>query len=190
MKLRSVLIACVAVAAMLIPYGAYAHVLNESGGSIAGFSHPFFGADHVLAMLAVGFWAAQTGARAMWAVPLTFVSMMGGGALVALAGIPLPVVESGTAASVLVLGLLVAFAIRLPLAAGMMVTGAFAVFHGHSHGSELPAMASPWLYVAGFLAATGLLHVSGIVTARVLNAKRLRFAGACVALAGAALIAS
>jgi urease accessory protein len=113
---------------------------------------------------------------------------MGGGALIAIGGIPLPSVESGVAASVLALGLLVAFAIRLPLAAGMALTGAFAIFHGHAHATELPAMVSPWIYAGGFLAATGLLHVSGIAAARALDANRLRIAGACVALAGAAFL--
>ncbi len=189
MKLRSVLFVCVAVAGILVPFGASAHILKEAGGWTAGISHPLFGPDHLLAMLAVGFWAAQMGGRALWAVPLTFVSMMGGGALLAVAGIPLPSVESGVAASVLALGLLVAFAIRLPLAAGMTLAGAFALFHGHSHGTELPAMASPWIYATGFLTATGLLHVTGIAFARVLDGNRLRIAGACIALAGAALVA-
>jgi len=188
MKLRSVLLACIAIAGMLVPYGAWAHALNESGGWAAGISHPFLGADHLLAMLAVGFWAAQTGGRAIWAVPLTFVSIMGGGAFIAMAGIPLQSVESGVAASVLALGLLVAFAIRLPLAAGMTLAGVFALFHGHAHGTELPAMVSPWIYAAGFVVATGLLHASGIAAARVLDAQRLRIAGACVAVAGAAFL--
>lgn len=188
MKLRSALLVCVALAGMLVPFGAFAHILNDAGGWAAGISHPLLGPDHLLAMLAVGFWAAQMGGRALWAVPLTFVAIMGGGALIALAGIPLLSVESGVAASVLALGLLVAFAIRLPLAAGMTLTGAFALLHGHAHGAELPAMVSPWIYAAGFLMATGLLHVSGIVTARLIDAKRLRIAGACVALAGAALM--
>ncbi len=80
MKLRSALLVCVAVAGVLVPFGASAHILNEAGGWTAGISHPLFGPDHLLAMLAVGFWAAQMGGRAMWAVPLTFVSIMGGGA--------------------------------------------------------------------------------------------------------------
>ena len=110
------------------------------------------------------------------------------GALIAIAGIPLPSVEPGVAASVLALGLLVAFAIRLPLAAGMTLAGVFALFHGHAHGTELPAMVSPWIYAAGFLVATAVLHASGIAAARVLDAKRLRIAGACVAVAGAAFL--
>ena len=188
MKLRSALLACIAVAAILVPHGACAHILNESGGWTAGISHPFLGADHLLAMLAVGVWAAQTGGRALWAVPMTFVSIMAVGAGVAIAGIALPSVESGVAASVLALGLLVAFAIRPPLAAGMILTGAFAIFHGHSHGTELPEMVSPLIYAAGFLLATILLHASGIAVARAFDGKRLRIAGACAALAGTALI--
>jgi urease accessory protein len=188
MNLRSALVGCVAVAGALVSHDASAHMVNGGSGWISGIAHPFLGIDHLLAMLAVGFWAAQTGGRALWAVPLTFVSIMAGGALMAMAGIPLPAVESGVAASVLALGLLVAFAVQLPVATGMLLAGTFALFHGHSHAAELPAMVSPWTYGAGFLLATGALHASGIAAARALDVQRLRFAGACVAIAGAALV--
>src|SRR5512144_2426323 len=108
MNLRSALVGCVAVAGALFTYDASAHIVYEASGWTSGIAHPFLGADHLLAMLAVGFWAAQTGGRALWAVPLAFASIMAGGALMAMAGIPLPAVESGVAASVLALGLLVA----------------------------------------------------------------------------------
>ena len=177
-----------ATLALLAAQGASAHVGIGGAGLGAGFAHPFLGLDHVLAMVAVGLWAAQSGGRAMWAVPATFVTMLAGGALLAIAGVNVPSVETGIAVSVLVLGLLVALAVRLPLAAGMVLTAAFAVFHGHSHGTEMPAMISPALYAAGFLVATALLHLAGVALGRGIAANRLRIAGACVALAGAWMV--
>lgn len=189
MKLNPVLATGTAVLGLLISSTAAAHLGHEHGGMVAGIAHPFLGLDHVLAMLAVGMWAAQIGGRAVWAVPLAFVTMMGGGGLLAIAGVALPAVEAGIAASVLVLGLLVALAVRLPLAAGAVLTGAFALFHGHAHGSELPAMVSPVAYAAGFLLATCLLLTTGIVAGRALDLPRLKMAGACITIAGAALVA-
>jgi urease accessory protein len=173
----------------LVSQTANAHLLGANGGILTGFAHPFLGLDHVLAMLAVGLWAAQTGGRALWAVPLTFMATLAGGALLASAGVALPAVEAGIAASVLAFGLLVALAVRLPLAAGMLLTGAFALFHGHAHGTELPAMASPLAYAGGFVVATGLLHLTGVALARAFHARSLRVAGACVAAAGAMIMA-
>jgi len=189
MRLQSALATSAAVTGLLISSSAAAHHISDTGAMLAGVAHPFLGLDHVLAMLAVGLWAAQIGGRALWAVPLAFVAMMGGGGLLAIAGIALPVVEAGIAASVLVLGLFVTLAVRLPLAAGMALTGTFALFHGHSHGVELPAMASPLAYAMGFLVATGLLHLMGVVAGRALNMRRLQVAGACITIAGAALVA-
>jgi urease accessory protein len=189
MRLQSALATGIAVLALLVAPSATAHLVNDNGGLFAGVAHPFLGVDHVLAMVAVGLWAGQTGRRALWAVPLAFVTMMAGGSLLAISGVALPAVEAGVAASVLALGLLVALAVKLPLAAGMALTGAFALFHGHSHGAELPAMASSIGYALGFLVATSVLHMTGVAAARFLDARRLQIAGACVAVAGAALIA-
>ena len=102
---------------------------------------------------------------------------------------PLASVELGIAASVLALGLLVAFAVRLPVAVGMTVAAVFAFLHGHAHGTEWPALASAWGYAGGFLLATALLHATGIMAGRTLNAKRLQFVGAGFAMAGLTLIA-
>jgi len=178
-----------AVLGLAVACGAEAHPLYESGGWSAGFAHPFLGWDHLLAMLAVGLWAAQQGGRALWALPVTFVSIMGGGALLALNGVALPQVEAGIAASVLALGLLVAFAARLPLVAGTALIAAFALFHGHSHGTELPAMATAWTFGIGFAAATTLLHVAGIGIGRTLQSSAVRVAGGCMALFGLSLLA-
>jgi urease accessory protein len=174
---------------LVVACGAQAHPLHESGGWGAGFAHPFLGWDHLLAMMAVGLWAAQLGGRALWALPLTFVSIMAGGALLALNGVALPHVESGVAASVLALGLLVAFAARLRLGAGVALVASFALFHGYVHGDELPAMASAWNFAAGFVVATALLHVAGIGIARGVQARAVQVAGGCVALFGLSLLA-
>ncbi len=146
---------------------ALAHTYGAiDAGFAAGFGHPFLGLDHLAAMVGVGVWAAQSGWRPVWSVPLAFMSVMALGALLALAGIALPAVEGGIAASLLVLGLLVAAAVRLPLSAGAVIAAVFAVFHGHAHGAEIPQTLTPWLYVSGFVLATGVLHAAGIVAGR------------------------
>jgi urease accessory protein len=186
--MRNILCDVGAICALVVASSAQAHLLYESGGWGAGLAHPLGGWDHLLAMIAVGVWAAQLGGRALWALPLTFVSIMGGGALLGVSGVAVPHVETGIAASLLALGLLVAFAAQLPLAAGVTLVATFALFHGHSHGTELTAMVSAWAYAAGFVVATALLHACGIAFARVLHANAVRIAGASVALLGVSLL--
>lgn len=141
---------------------AFAHLDPEAHGSLmAGISHPLFGADHILAMVAVGIWASQIGGRALWAVPAAFVTMMAVGFGLAVAGVELPFVEPAILASVIGLGLLVAAAVRLPVAASAAVVGLFALFHGHAHGGELGA-AGALQFGLGFLIATAALHGAGV----------------------------
>lgn len=134
-----------------------------AGGFESGFLHPLLGWDHVAAMVAVGLWGAFLGASALWLLPVVFPLVMALGGAVAVLGVPLPGVELGIAGSAIVLGLLVALAARPPLWLSAVIVGAFAVFHGHAHGTELPEAAAPAAYAAGFVVATGLLHVAGIL---------------------------
>jgi urease accessory protein len=162
-------------------------------GFASGFAHPLSGWDHLLAMLALGIWAVQLGGRACWRVPATFAGLM---ALAAVAGHFLgagPVIDQGIAASVLVLGLLLGGAVRLPVAAGMPLAGIFAVFHGLAHGAEMPATAGGLAYGAGFLASSALLLATGtglgfagVRYARVAP----RLIGWGIAAAGVALLAA
>jgi urease accessory protein len=110
----------------------------------------------------VGFWAAQLGGRAVWQVPAALVVTLAAGAGMAVLGVGLPAVEPGIMASVLVLGLLIAFTVRLRPVPAMALVGAFALFHGHAHGAEMPAAANPFLYAGGFALATALLHGVGV----------------------------
>ncbi len=173
---------------------ASAHLLGMHGaGFEAGITHPYTGLDHLLAMLAVGMWAAQQGGRALWSIPLAFVVMMTLGGILALTGVQLPMVETGIATSVLVLGLLVAFSARLPLAAGATLVGVFALFHGHAHGTEIPLAASPVAYALGFILATAALHGIGIALGKYLKDGALpwlQLSGAAVAATGVWLISS
>lgn len=146
---------------------AFAH-LNpaEHGSFAAGFSHPLFGLDHILAMVAVGLWAALlargTDRRAVWLVPAAFVGTMLAGFGAAMAGAPLPFVEPVIVASVVAIGLLAAIALSVPTVAAMAMVGFFAVFHGHAHGGEL-GEAGAWPFAIGFAAATALLHAAGVL---------------------------
>lgn len=171
---------------------AQAHVGAHGAGFTIGAVHPFTGLDHLLAMVAVGLWAAQLGGKARWAVPSAFVAMMGAGGALGMLGVNLPGVEAGIAASVLALGLLIAFSARLPVAAGMALVGLFAVFHGHAHGAEMPGVAAPWLYVLGFIFSTALLHGVGLGAGMAMNGKLdrvMRLGGAALTFAGVWMLA-
>ena len=172
---------------------ALAHVDPLAHGSVAaGFTHPIFGPDHVLAMVAVGLWAAMLGGRAIWAVPAAFVGAMAFGFLLSLAAMPLPMVEPMILTSVIIMGVLVALAIRLPMAAGMALVAALALFHGHAHGTEMGG-AGALAYLAGFASATTLLHGTGLILgltlARIAQGVALRGFGGTVAALGTALFA-
>lgn len=159
-----------------------------ANGFVAGVSHPLFGMDHLLAMLGIGIWGAQLGGRASWLVPAAFVGVMIAGAGLALAGIGMPLVEFGISGSVLVIGGLIAFGTRLPLALAMGLAGLFALFHGHAHGTELPGFAHPTAYGAGFVLATAFLHAAGFGIAYLLRSQAtrlpLRLGGAAMAAIG------
>ncbi len=190
MQLRKTLFA---IALFLSPALAFAHGGHDHSGLLAGVAHPITGLDHLLAMLAVGLWAAQQSGTARWALPGTFVATMLLGGLLGFAGLEIPLMETGIAGSVLAFGLLVAVAARLPVAMALGLTALFALSHGVAHGLELPALASPWGYAAGFVAATAALHGAGYALVRWLPqaaAPLVRVAGAASAGAGLWLLGS
>lgn len=179
-------------ALLIVPTLAHAHGgAGASGGFLHGMSHPLSGLDHICAMLAVGLWAAQMGGRSIWAVPLAFVSVMTFGGVLGMMGINLPFVEQGIVASVILLGVFIAAAVRLPLAASIIIVGLFALCHGHAHGAEMPGTVSGFVYAAGFVLATAFLHVAGIGLGigiqKLATARLVRLAGVAVALCGASL---
>ena len=181
------------LAASLYPALAYAHVgAGETSGFARGFAHPISGLDHVLAMILVGVLAFQLGGRALWLVPLAFVGMMAIGGALGATGVNLPFVELGIAMSVIGLGAAVAFEIKAPAAIAAGLVGLFAIFHGHAHGAEMPENAAGLAYAAGFMIATGLLHVGGIglgfgIGQRV-GPSVVRFIGGIAALAGLGIL--
>jgi urease accessory protein len=176
-----------AVAALILsPTLAQAHPGLHADGLAAGALHPLTGLDHLLAMVAVGLWAASLGGAARWIAPAAFVGAMGVGAALGVGGVGFPGVEPLIAASVVGLGLAVAARLRVSAAAAAALVGVFALAHGHAHGVEMPAMASPLAYGLGFAAVTAGLHAIGFGAGR-LGPALARFAGAGVALAGVAL---
>lgn len=185
----------IAVSAMLLGIAAtptLAHSGSSAGGFIGGFAHPLFGPDHVVAMVAVGLWGAFLGAPAIWLLPIVFPLVMAVGGAIGMLGIPLPAVETGIAASAVVLGMMVALAAKPPLWVAAVLVGMFAIFHGHAHGTELPAGADAVAYSAGFVIATGLLHLAGIAFGTLARWPAGRFAvraaGGAIALAGLAFL--
>ncbi|QOL82147.1 HupE/UreJ family protein [Pseudooceanicola spongiae] len=172
---------------------AQAHTGLAEGGFVSGFTHPILGWDHVIAMVAVGLWGAFLGAPAIWALPIVFPMVMAFGGALGILGVPLPAVETGIALSGVVLGLLVAFAVRAPLWVAGLIVGIFAVFHGHAHGTELPSAANPLAYGIGFVLATGMLHLIGIGFGFLTSSRGGRIAvrtiGALIAAMGGAYLA-
>ena len=194
--MRPGLTRALAAALTLVPTAAFAHPgIGDGHGLVHGFAHPLGGLDHILAMVTVGIFAWQLGGRALWLVPATFTAVMAAGGVLGIAGVQVPFVELGIAASVIVLGGIVALAMKAPVAIAMGIVGLFAVFHGHAHGTEMPLDVSGAAYAAGFMLATALLHGVGIalgfVIGRIADAYlAYRIAGAVVALAGVAILAT
>ena len=187
--LKSSLLALAITVAATLP--AFAHLDPAEHGSLAaGFSHPLFGLDHILAMVAVGLWAAQLGGRATWLVPTAFVGTMTAGFFAGMAGLSLPFVEPTILSSVVVLGLLVAASVRLPVALSATLVGVFALFHGHAHSAELGS-AGALAFGAGFAASTAMLHALGVGLGLSLGRYQAvaRLLGAGTAVAGLALMA-
>ena len=147
--------------------------------------HPIFGWDHVVAMVAVGLWGAFLGNPSIWLLPIVFPLVMALGSALGVIGVPIPAVETGIAASAVVLGIMVAFAVRPPVWLAAVIVGVFAIFHGHAHGTELPNTANPLTYSIGFVLSTGLLHLCGIAFGLLIGWK----AGKIVIQAGGGLIA-
>jgi urease accessory protein len=178
--------------ALLVTMLAYiptagAHSLGvEGGGFITGLAHPFMGLDHLLAMIAVGIWAAQTGGNSVWRLPLSFIVMMAVAALISASGFSLPTLELLIPGSVVLLGFMVFFTIRLPVNLSMLLVGLFAVLHGYAHGQEMPQASSAILYGGGFVLATALLHLIGIGFVKIAYRKNLlsRLSGSIITLAG------
>jgi urease accessory protein len=175
---------------------ASAHVgVGHTTGFAHGFWHPLSGLDHILAMVLVGLYAAQLGGRAIWLVPASFVCLMAFGGALGVAGVPVPFTELGIGLSVVVFGGVVAFGLRLAPALAMALVGFFAIFHGHAHGTEMPETAAGLAYGLGFVAATVLLHTTGVAAGLTLGQRTtararvlVRWLGGAASLAGVALL--
>ncbi|MET0319738.1 MAG: HupE/UreJ family protein [Duganella sp.] len=186
---------------MLLTLAASGSAMAHPGhaeGALAGLMHPLTGVDHILAMVAVGLWAAQLGGRVQWLLPASFVGFLAVGGMLGAGGAALPWTEAGIVTSVLLLGLLIGFAVKLPARPAALAVGAFALCHGYAHGVEMPASGSGLLYGVGFVAASAALHAAGLalghglgrgfgraVQARVQSPRPwLRASGAAIAMAG------
>lgn len=178
------------IATTLLAAGpAAAHAGSSlTGGFASGFFHPLTGFDHLLAMVAVGIWGAFLGRPLIYLLPVIFPTVMAFGGVLAMLGAPVPPVELGIALSVVLLGLAIASGFRAPTWVACIVVGLFGLFHGYAHGLELPTAADPIGYSAGFVLATGMLHVIGIGLGASKSLRHgqfaLRILGGLIAAAG------
>lgn len=164
------------------------HDVSGSGGFASGFMHPLTGADHALAMIAVGLWGAQLGRPAVAVLPIAFPLAMAAGAFLGFSHIELPAVEICIALSAILLGLAVLLEARLPLWTALLLVAGFAIFHGYAHGTELPEGEDGLRYSIGFVLSTGTLHAVGIAIGLVhrfdWGRSLLRLLGGLVLVAG------
>lgn len=185
MKFQTILKTTAVAGLAFVSASALAHVGADGSahhGLVAGFLHPITGLDHLAAMLAVGVWSAMT-TRRLWLAPVSFALLLLAGALLAQAGVAFPAIEPMIAASMLVVGLLLAAQVKLPDAAGAVLVGAFALFHGAAHGQELGAGAA----LAGMVLGTAVLHAMGMGLGLGLKRTSVwlpRVVGAAVAVMG------
>jgi len=161
---------------------------------VTGLAHPVSGADHILAMVAIGLWGALAGGRALLVWPVSFVAMILVGFAAAIFGVQAPLVQPAIASSIVVLGLFIALAVRAPIWLGALIVGLFAFFHGHAHGTEaLTAGVELVTYASGFSLTTAALHAAGLgaglIVARSAGEPLLRATGGLVAVSGLALMA-
>jgi urease accessory protein len=182
-------LALFSIAVLAVAPSAFAHERGGvAGGLASGLLHPLTGIDHMIAMVAVGIWGAQLGQPAIWLLPVTFPLVMAFGGVAGVLRVPLPMPEVAIALSAVVLGAAVAVRAQVPFAAAAVVVGVFAIFHGHAHGVELPRAASPLAYGAGFVVATGALHLSGIAIGTLARwpagARLIQGVGAAIAALG------
>jgi urease accessory protein len=188
--LRSNLLAVALTATLVSPALAHTGVDQVTSFS-AGLAHPLRGADHILAMTALGLWAVSAGGRAMWVWPMAFVAATLAGFAAASLGLATPFVETVIALSVVALGLFVALAVKAPLWLGAAIAGLFAFFHGHAHGAEAAAE-SLIPYAAGFALTTAALHAGaiglGLLAKGSAGKAALRATGGIAALSGLALM--
>lgn len=158
------------------PSFAYAHSMAFTAIDLNnGFLHPLQGADHIVAMFAVGFWAVQLRGVAMWVLPLTFVCIMSIGGLLGTLGFELNYAETIILISGFVLSILAIKNVQFDLKVSTLIVGFFALFHGFAHGKEIADSADLVSYSVGFIFATSLLHLAGILFARSLNVMNLKF---------------
>jgi urease accessory protein len=192
MKVSSLRLRVLALLATLLPACVWAHPADQAAhDAIAGMVHPFTGADHILAMIAVGLWAVRLGRRATFTLPLVFPLMMLAGGLFASAGLVLPALEPMIALSVITFGVLIAAGLRLPIFASALLVGVFAIFHGYAHVNESTGGAVA-AYSAGFVLSTFVLHLLGIgigaAMGRTTSKALIRTSGSLIAAAGAVLL--
>jgi urease accessory protein len=160
---------------------AEARTVLAGGAFGSGLLGPVGVLAHLLGLLAVGLWAGQTGGPAVWQLPAAALTAALAAGAAAHFGVRLPFAAQGLAASLVLLGALVAMGLRAPLVVAILTAAAAAVFHGYGQ-------AGPPLFWAGFAASVLLLTSAGVGLVAVLgqaaSPRAVQMCGGAVALAG------
>ncbi len=169
------MIKCIGILTMLLFSLASPTLAADSAANvISGLLHPILGFDHLMAMIAVGLLSVQLKGRHIYRLPATFVGVLFLGALIGIYGWQLPQVEGVISLSVLILGLAITFGGRFAFMLAYPIVAVFALFHGHAHGAEIPQLGSPTGFIAGFMAASAMLHLFGVLIGSIARSQYKR----------------
>ena len=186
-RARLMLALPLAMLALIIPWAAQAHPGHGAEGAFAsGLMHPLGGADHWIAMLAVGLAGGVMGGRAALALPLAFVAAMLAAGIATAGGLALPLIEPLILASLVVLGAALMLALRPALPLAVAAVALFGAAHGAAHGAEGPGSGLV-PYALGFVLSTAALHGAGLALARRVAPVVARVLGGGALVAGMAL---
>ena len=135
---------------------------SHGSGFIAGFTHPIFGLDHLLAIMTLGLLIASLGFKSSLPIALAFIVSMGISGWMGINTDGFPYMESGIAISIVLLGIAMLLNVSIPVFVGIIGSVIIAFFHGYAHGVEMPESTSPFLYISGFLFGALLIFAISI----------------------------
>ena len=161
----------------------------------AALTHPFTGADHWLAALAVGLMVWSWGRKTGFQSSALFTLAMAAGMVAGRSGFQLPLMETGPAVSVILAGCVVAGAQFFTNKAVLTLAALTGAWHGVAHGFQMPTAAPAGLYELGLTLSSGALALTAglIATQLPSTSTRLalpRWAGTGLVAAGTALLVS
>jgi urease accessory protein len=176
--------AFVIVLGMVLSSQVWGHGVHATeSGIVSGLLHPMTGIDHLLAAVGMGLWLSLQRFTPI-STSLYLGSLLLGIAIALLTRGMITDFEWILAATLILIGVLLASALRVPQQLAAIVITVLFSCHFYAHFSEAPRSVTVPGYSSGLVAGTFLLLLSSAVIGRRLSPAWLRIAGAAIAAAG------